>query len=242
MSSDVGPLDETGMGTSTGGRSGEESTTTTTTGVAESTGADEPTICGVAQVVHEQLFDDGRGLGMGWNPSTLGTAGARVQDGSLVVSVDASANDAFWFAGSQFPLPERGSFIVEVLQPPPVGGAGLAWVAVLSGPDDLYLEYRPNSVGAVVSEDSVTFDTLHSVPYAEALHRWGRINFDRIEGTVDIELSGDAVTWEPFFAFDTTGFDFDQMNLSIGAGDDATTNFDGTVAVVDNLYVCASSG
>lgn len=32
------------------------------------------------------------------------------------------------------------------------------------------------------------------------------------------------------------------MTLSIGAGDDATTNFDGTVFAVDNLHVCGSSG
>ena len=238
MSSDVGPLDETGVDSSSSGQAGES--TRTTTGPGESTGMDEPSVCGVGDVVHQRLFDEGRGLGKGWNENTIGTAGARVQDGALTVSVDASASEGYWFSGSQFALPDRGSYIVEMVQPPPEGGAGLAWVAVLSGPDDLYLEYTPGSVGAVVSEDSITFNTLYSVPYADDLHRWGRVNFDRVEGTVDIQTSGDGVTWEPFFTFDTTGFDFEQMNLSIGGGDEATSNFEGTVFIVDNLYVCTS--
>lgn len=192
-SSDVGPLDETGMDTSTGGRVGEESSTTTT-GVAESTGADDFSVCGVDRVVYEQAFDDGRGLGSDWDPTTIGTAGARVQDETLVVSVDASTSEGYWFAGSQFALPQRGSFVVEVVQPPPADGAGIAWIAVISDPGDLYLEFTPNNVNAVVSEDAATFNTLHSVPYVQELHRWGRLNFDRVGGTVDIELSGDAVS------------------------------------------------
>ncbi len=253
LSTTSGPGDPTGT-TESGGtlslaESGDADTGTTagltqgTTGFGTSTGATggpPATPCGDGTVVYLEEFVFGELPPDIWTTDSAGAGAAdvRFDRGELTVSVQTTGSSGLWWAEASLPVPDRGAFVFEMIEPPPEGSNGVAWVVADAGPREAYLEYRVGTVVAVRRVSADALEVVDSMPYDPQAHRWARVVYDKEAQTIEAQLADAAFDWQPFYSFDTTDYDFDGLFMGIGGGALGGETFEGDVFTIDNLVIC----